>query len=383
MSSSATSHIVAAAAVLGCVAAVAWAGNMQRKLLAEQAEAARIRALREEERRGRTAAEKALREKSQDRASAEGYNMIPIGVMRTPFADRRGTPRQGTVAPHAEASLVLDRANIQAETLDSLGGFSHVWVLFVFHENTVGARKQPQGGGSSGCGGSGGVGGGKGPKSNTRAPFQAKITPPRLGRKVGVFSTRSPHRPNPIGLSVCRLLAVDLKAGVLSLGGVDLVDGTPILDIKPYTPYDSVPGCIVPDWVMPPVAGEVTSGLEVTFSPRAVAGLDALFPRGDGSGGGAMGGEQGSSGKKGDGKRIGGGGGGGGGFKGPLAHYGGRRGAFEGCVAEVLSQDPRSVLLKAAKDVEPFNLTVDGVHVTFEARVGKMLVTDVAVATRG
>ncbi len=91
--------------------------------------------------------------------------------------------------------------------------------------------------------------------------MRAKVRPPRLGGKtVGLFSTRTPHRPNPIGLSLVKL---DRVAGdTLHLSSVDLVHGTPVLDIKPYLPYaDSIAGATVPQWVVePPVAslGRVT-----------------------------------------------------------------------------------------------------------------------------
>jgi tRNA (Thr-GGU) A37 N-methylase len=278
------------------------------------------------------------------------------------------------VAPHAEATLVLDRSRVQGETLDSLGGVSHVWVVFVFHENTVGARKATGNGSGKKDGGGGGGGSGGKKDGGGFAPFQAKVTPPRLGLKVGVFSTRSPHRPNPVGLSVCEVLGVDEARGIVRLGGVDLVDGTPVLDLKPYIPYDSVPGARVPAWVMPPVAGDLSSAeLAVDFCPAARAGLDALFPSLSPASSSSSSTPPATLGPL--------------SFKGPLAHYRGRRAAFEACVVEVVSQDPRSVLLKAqttgqsggAPCVDPFDLAIDGVDVTFEAREGEMLVTAVAV----
>ena len=83
--------------------------------------------------------------------------------------------------------------------------------------------------------------------------MKLKITPPRKGKKVGVLSTRSPHRPNPLGLSVCKIVSVDFNAGILTLSGVDLLDGTPILDIKPYTISDVVleKDLLMPEWVSP------------------------------------------------------------------------------------------------------------------------------------
>ena len=79
--------------------------------------------------------------------------------------------------------------------------------------------------------------------------FKGKIKPPRLnGQRRGALSTRTPHRPNPLGLSLCKIISV--KDGCLILGGADLVDGTPVLDIKPYVPFcESVPSAQAPHWV--------------------------------------------------------------------------------------------------------------------------------------
>lgn len=68
------------------------------------------------------------------------------------------------------------------------------------------------------------------------APTQAKIAPPMLKERVGIFSTRSPHRPNPIGITLAKIEAVDMKSRMMHISGVDLVEGTPVLDIKPYVP---------------------------------------------------------------------------------------------------------------------------------------------------
>jgi len=92
--------------------------------------------------------------------------------------------------------------------LEGLDGFSHLWVIFRFHINVDSGKKRSKEGGQKG----------------TR--FAAKVTPPRAeGVKVGVFSTRSPHRPNPIGLSLCKLEHIDIKNRTLHLLGLDLVDG--------------------------------------------------------------------------------------------------------------------------------------------------------------
>ncbi len=141
---------------------------------------------------------------------SELYTFQPIGFLKSCYPDKFGIPRQSGIVKKVFSELKL-RADLQPElALQGLTGYSHIWLQFVFHLNT-----------------------------NTR--YHAKIHPPRLaGESIGVFATRSPHRPNPIGLSLVEL--VEVKNDVLILAGVDLVDGTPILDIKPYLPvFESLP----------------------------------------------------------------------------------------------------------------------------------------------
>jgi tRNA (adenine37-N6)-methyltransferase len=130
----------------------------------------------------------------------------PIGVLRSPQVVHHQAPRQaGLGAGRAgEIHLVQDMQNC----LQDLRGFSHIWVLAYLHH----ARG-----------------------------YKAQVVPPRDTRKRGLFATRAPNRPNPIGLSC--LLLLRIAGRVLHVGDHDLLDGTPILDIKPYLPYcDSVPG---------------------------------------------------------------------------------------------------------------------------------------------
>jgi tRNA-Thr(GGU) m(6)t(6)A37 methyltransferase TsaA len=132
------------------------------------------------------------------------FTFESLGQIETPFKERFGTPRQPSLVPASWGILRLRPELNLAEALEGLEGFSHVWLIFVFHENTN-----------------------KGVK--------AKIHPPRMGgEKTGLFSTRTPHRPNPIGLSAVKLERIE--GGTLYFSGVDLLDGTPILDIKPYLP---------------------------------------------------------------------------------------------------------------------------------------------------
>ena len=128
--------------------------------------------------------------------------MEPIGYIESCFKDKFGTPRQPGLVKKAWAKLKI-RADLQPEeSLQGLEGFSHVWLIWVFHQNKV-------------------------------SRYHAKVHPPRLGGKsMGLFATRTPHRPNPIGLSLVEIVRVE-KDGIV-VSGADLVDGTPILDIKPY-----------------------------------------------------------------------------------------------------------------------------------------------------
>ncbi len=132
------------------------------------------------------------------------FTFEPIGFLKSGYPNKFGVPRQSGLVKKVYSELRL-RSDLQPElSLQGLEGYSHIWLQFVFH-------------------------------LNNSAKFHAKIHPPRLGgESVGVFASRSPHRPNPIGLSVVEL--IEIKNDILILAGADLVDGTPILDIKPYLP---------------------------------------------------------------------------------------------------------------------------------------------------
>jgi tRNA-Thr(GGU) m(6)t(6)A37 methyltransferase TsaA len=131
-------------------------------------------------------------------------NLKSIGTLESCYRDKFGTPRQPGLSPQAWSQLKI-RGELQPEqALQGLENFSHVWLIFLFHQNKT-------------------------------ARYHAKVHPPRLGgESMGVFATRSPHRPNPIGLSLVEL--VKIEGDTLFFAGADLVDGTPILDIKPYIP---------------------------------------------------------------------------------------------------------------------------------------------------
>jgi tRNA-Thr(GGU) m(6)t(6)A37 methyltransferase TsaA len=177
------------------------------------------------------------------------FRFTPVGIVHSCFGEKFGIPRQPRLVPAARATLELLPPYNQPAAVRGLEGFSHVWLVFVFH----------------------GVPAGR---------WQPTVRPPRLGgnRRLGVFATRSTFRPNPIGLSAVTLDRIATHRGsvVLHLGGVDLLDGTPVLDIKPYLPYaDGIPtasGGFATE--APP------SELVVEFSPAAAA-FCAAWPIGD------------------------------------------------------------------------------------------------------
>jgi tRNA (Thr-GGU) A37 N-methylase len=118
--------------------------------------------------------------------------------------------------------------------------YSHVWLSFKFHLNTNVLKQSKAFQGSTVTNG----------QPNGTFTFTAKITPPMLKKKVGVLSTRSPHRPNPIGITLAKIERVDKRTRTLHVSSCDLVHDTPILDIKPYVPfYDSIRDARVPTWI--------------------------------------------------------------------------------------------------------------------------------------
>jgi tRNA-Thr(GGU) m(6)t(6)A37 methyltransferase TsaA len=235
-----------------------------RKLSKYRSEIEKQTKLRQDERNGRIHLEQKLRKENQETIQNNGINMKPIGVIESPFVDRRGTPRQPILVPAARGFIRFNKKIIQFQHFEELSQFSHLWVIFLFHENT----NQHQSDSNDNNNNSNG-------KSGT--PNLAKIAPPRLlGKtKVGCLTTRSPHRPNPIGLSLCEIISVG--ADYIEIRCLDLIHGTPVLDgekiriffsfsfllfsyclfpfsslssfptlllfclVKPYIPYDLVP----------------------------------------------------------------------------------------------------------------------------------------------
>jgi tRNA (adenine37-N6)-methyltransferase len=178
-------------------------------------------------------------------ASTQEISLQVIAHIRTPFRQKFAIPRQPNLARHAIGEIVFEPAFSDPNALRDLSGFSHAWLIFWFHQ-------------SAGSG------------------WSPMVQPPRLGGKqrVGVFASRSMFRPNPIGMSVVELLDWQQQGSqlLLRVGGVDLLDGTPILDIKPYVPYaDSIVTATGGYAAMPPCSAH-----QVVFSESALEDLAAF-----------------------------------------------------------------------------------------------------------
>ena len=154
--------------------------------------------------------------------SDAGYTLTPIARIRSEFKEKFGIPRQSGLVEALRARVVFEPAFRRPEALRGLEAYSHLWLIWQFSQVVA--------------------------EGQDGANWRPTVRPPRLGgnRRMGVFATRSPYRPNALGLSCVRLLGVE-PAGpegpVLTVGGADLLDGTPIYDIKPYLPQvDAHPG---------------------------------------------------------------------------------------------------------------------------------------------
>jgi tRNA-Thr(GGU) m(6)t(6)A37 methyltransferase TsaA len=164
----------------------------------------------------------------------------PIGVVRSPFRDRHSAPRQPSLARDTEARIeIFARAELE-HGLEDIETWSHLWVLYWFHLN---------------------------------AHFRPKVEAPRSAKRRGVFATRSPYRPNPIGLSAVALERVEGR--ILHVRGLDMIDGTPVIDLKPYVPYsDHVQANS--GWLEEGASADPGPRFEVSYEPDALAQLQWL-----------------------------------------------------------------------------------------------------------
>jgi len=143
------------------------------------------------------------------------FELSAIGEIISPYTEKFAIPRQPGLVTAAKSAIALSEDCNREEILRGLEGFSHIWIVFMFHKAM-------------------------------KADWKPMVRPPRLGgnKKVGVFASRSPFRPNPVGLSVVALSHIELhqKRWHIYFEGGDILNGTPVVDIKPYIPYaDSIP----------------------------------------------------------------------------------------------------------------------------------------------
>jgi tRNA-Thr(GGU) m(6)t(6)A37 methyltransferase TsaA len=177
----------------------------------------------------------------------EPFTFLPIGHIHSPFREKFGLARQSMMMSEARGVLKLVDQPLFIDACRELSSFSHIWIVFVFHKNI-------------------------------HLNWTPTSTVPRLEQeaRVGTFASRSPHRPNPIGISAVKLEHVDTKAkgGIeIHLSGIDFLDGTPVLDIKPYLPYaDSI------DQANSGWAREAILKYKVSFSPEAYEFLEEKRP---------------------------------------------------------------------------------------------------------
>lgn len=140
----------------------------------------------------------------------KAFTLSPIGKVNSPYKEKFAIPRQPNLVSSAKGSIELIGEYANTNLVKDLEQFSHIWVIFIFHETMA-------------------------------SGWKPLVRPPRLGgnEKVGVLATRSTFRPNPIGMSVVKLdhVVVESKKVSIEISGLDLLDQTPVLDIKPYIPY--------------------------------------------------------------------------------------------------------------------------------------------------
>ncbi len=234
----------------------------------------------------------------------ENISLSPIAVIRSPFREKFATPRQSGLTPSIKAQIEFLPEFNSVESVRGLDGFSHIWLLFAFHQHL------DQG-------------------------WNPTVRPPRLGgnRRIGVFASRSPFRPNPIGLSAVKLLHIDSRAGVLTLEvqGADLIDGTPIIDIKPYIPYaDSIR-----DALGGFAASEPQTALEIHFTDAALH---------------------------------------------KLRNFSGQTPELETLIRETLSLDPRPAYRNQDVDQHSYGCRLDRYNIRWQVEDNQLIINDIKVA---
>ena len=168
-------------------------------------------------------------------------SLKPIAYIESDFKEKFATPRQPGLVPAAQGRVVLQAPFNQADAVQGLEEFSHIWLIFGFH-------------------------------ATAQQGWKPKVRPPRLGgnAKLGVFATRSTFRPNPLGLSLVRLKKVSTQKEIcLHVEGADLIHGTPVYDIKPYLPWVASQPYALSGFAV----DDQTIDFPIQYAPQAVAAL--------------------------------------------------------------------------------------------------------------
>lgn len=177
----------------------------------------------------------------------------PIAYFRSPVGGKFGLPRQSGLASSLSGQIVLEPAFRSPDALRGIEGFDYLWLIWGFSLNRATSSQH------------------------------LTVRPPRLGgnARVGVFASRSPFRPNPLGLSSVRISSVDYASGIITVLGADLADGTPIYDIKPYVEYadshTNVRSGFTDSHEWTELKVEFPSGAETVFSAQELAALRELL----------------------------------------------------------------------------------------------------------
>ena len=176
-----------------------------------------------------------------DITKPQGFSLNTIGIIESPYKEKFAIPRQANLVTAAKGRVLLTGQQNNLDIIRDIEQFSHLWLLFIFHGT------QAQG-------------------------WKPLVRPPRLGgnKKTGVLATRSPFRPNPVGMSVVKLdkVSTNKQQIILYISGLDLLDGTPIFDIKPYIPYSDAITTAQSGYAQKPM-----DTLSVTFSQKAKEAL--------------------------------------------------------------------------------------------------------------
>ena len=175
-------------------------------------------------------------------SSERRLELTPIGVVHSPFTEKMQAPRQPNTPQAAAGSVELFSGHDFEHALEDLQTFRYIWLIFWFDQSEG---------------------------------WRPKVLPPRSEKRRGVFATRSPHRPNPLGMSLVELTGIE--GLVLSVNGLDLLDGTPLLDIKPYIPYADSRADADHGWLEEPADPKAAFAVEFAETARAQLALLQSF----------------------------------------------------------------------------------------------------------